>query len=344
MLPRREAAFWIAVLVGSLAFLWLFEAILLPFVVGMAIGYFLDPVVERLTHHGVSRAVSAGVIIVGSFAIGVTALVLLLPVLIQQLTALVQDLPGLLATARERIATSVAPLTDAFAPPLDHVATEAVDQAGRVVLGVIGQSLALVNVVSLLAITPLVSFYLLRDWPRIVAEIDGWLPRAHVDTIRQQARAIDEVLAGFARGSAIVCTLLAVFYAIALTLAGLDFGLVIGLIAGGLSFVPYLGFVVGLVSSVGMAMYQFWPEWSRVAIVLAIFFVGQWGSDYFLTPRLVGKRANLHPLWVLFSVFAGGAVFGFVGVLLAVPACAAIGVLVRFAIARYKASEIYLGP
>ena len=341
---RREAAFWITVLFGSLVFLWLFEAILLPFVVGMAIGYFLDPVVERLTRYGISRTVAAGTLIVGAFAIGVTALVLLVPVVIQQLTALVQDLPGLLATARERIATSLTPLTDAFAPPLDHVATQAVEQGGRAVLGVIGQGLALVNVVSLLAITPLVSFYLLRDWPRIVAEIDGWLPRAHAETIRQQARAIDEVLAGFARGSAIVCTLLATFYALALTLAGLDFGLVIGFIAGGLSFVPYLGFVVGLLSSVGMATYQFWPEWSRIAIVVAIFFIGQWGSDYFLTPRLVGTRANVHPLWILFSIFAGGAVFGFVGVLLAVPACAAIGVLVRFAIARYKTSQIYLGP
>jgi predicted PurR-regulated permease PerM len=341
---RREAAFWAAVLAGSLLFLWLFEAILLPFVVGMAIGYFLDPVVERLTRHGISRAVSAGAMIVGAFAIGVTALILLLPVVIQQLTALVQDLPSLLATARERIAALIAPLSGSFAPPLDEVATQAVEQGSRVVLGVIGQSLALVNVASLLAITPLVSFYLLRDWPRIVAEIDGWLPRAHAETIRQQARAIDDVLAGFARGAAIVCTLLAMFYAGALTLAGLDFGLVIGLVAGGLSFVPYLGFVVGLLSSVGMAAYQFWPEWIRIAIVLAIFFVGQWGSDYFLTPRLVGKRANVHPLWILFSVFAGGAVFGFVGVLLAVPACAAIGVLVRFAIARYKSSQIYLGP
>jgi predicted PurR-regulated permease PerM len=209
---------------------------------------------------------------------------------------------------------------------------------------VLGRGLALVNVASLLAITPLVSFYLLRDWPRIVGEIDGWLPRAHADTIRQQAQAIDEVLAGFARGSAIVCTLLATFYALALTLTGLDYGLVIGLVAGGLSFVPYLGFLVGLLSSVGMASYQFWPEWPRIAIVLAIFFAGQWGSDYFLTPRLVGKRANLHPLWILFGIFAGGAVFGFVGILLAVPACAAIGVLVRFAIARYKRSQIYLGP
>ena len=342
--PRREAAFWITLLLGSLVFLWLFDAILLPFVVGMAIGYFLDPVVERLTRYGISRAAAAGTLIAGAFAIGIAAIVLLLPVVIHQLTALVQDLPGLLATVRERIASSVTPFTDAFAPPLDQVATQAVEQGGRVALGVIGRGLALVNVASLLAITPLVSFYLLRDWPRIVAEIDGWLPRAHADTIRQQARAIDEVLAGFARGSAIVCTLLATFYAVALTLAGLDFGLVIGLVAGALSFVPYLGFLVGLLSSVGMATYQFWPVWGRIAIVLAIFFVGQWGSDYFLTPRLVGKRANVHPLWILFSVFAGGTVFGFVGVLLAVPACAAIGVLVRFAIARYKTSQIYLGP
>ncbi|HET9063045.1 MAG TPA: AI-2E family transporter, partial [Candidatus Binatia bacterium] len=283
-------------------------------------------------------------LIVGAFAIGVIVVLLLAPVLIQQITALIQDLPSLLATARERIAASVTPFTNAFAPPLDQLATQAVEQGGRVVLGVLGRGAALVNVASLLAITPLVSFYLLRDWPRIVDEIDDWLPRAHAETIRQQARAIDEVLAGFVRGSAIVCSLLAAFYAIALTIVGLDFGLVIGLVAGGLSFVPYLGFVVGLLSSVGMAVYQFWPEWIRIAVVLAIFFVGQWGTDYFLTPRLVGKRANVHPLWILFSVFAGGAVFGFVGVLLAVPACAAIGVLVRFAIARYKTSRIYLGP
>jgi len=342
--PRREAAFWIAVLVGSFVFLWLFEAILLPFVVGMAIGYLLDPLVDRLTRYGVSRTVSAGTLIVGAFAVGITVVLLLAPVVIQQITALIQDLPSFLATARERIAASVTPLTNAFAPPLDQFATQAVEQGGRVVLGMLGRGVALVNVASLLAITPLVSFYLLRDWPRIVAEIDGWLPRAHAETIRQQARAINDVLAGYARGSAIVCSLLAAFYAIALTIVGLDFGLVIGLVAGGLSFVPYLGFVVGLLSSVGMAVYQFWPEWIRIAVVLAIFFVGQWGTDYFLTPRLVGKRANVHPLWILFSVFAGGAVFGFVGVLLAVPACAAIGVLVRFAIARYKTSRIYLGP
>lgn len=343
MRPPREAAFWLAVLLGSLAFLWLFEAILLPFVVGMAIGYFLDPVVERLTRLGFTRATAAGGIILSAFALGVTALVFVVPLVVQQGSALVEHLPSLAAAARERIASLVAPMSAAFAPPLDEVVSQAAEHASRIAIGMLGHGLALVNLASLLAVTPLVSFYLLRDWPRIVADIDGWLPRAYAETIREQARAIDEVLAGFVRGAAIVCALLAAFYALALTLAGLDFGLVVGLVAGGLSFVPYLGFAIGLVASVGMAAYQFWPEWTRIAIVVAIFFAGQWGSDYYLTPRLVGKRANLHPLWILFSIFAGGAVFGFVGILLAVPACAAIGVLVRFAIARYKTSWIYLG-
>jgi predicted PurR-regulated permease PerM len=204
------------------------------------------------------------------------------------------------------------------------------------------QGLALVNVLSLLALTPLVAFYLLRDWPRVVADVDDWLPRRHAPVIREQARKIDAVLAGFARGAATVCIAQAIFYAVALTLAGLDFGLVIGLTAGAISFVPYLGALVGLVSSVGVAIYQFWPAWPRIALVAGIFFTGQILQDYVLAPRLIGTQIGLHPLWVIFAVLAGGVLFGFVGVLLAVPACAVIAVLVRFAIARYKESALYV--
>jgi predicted PurR-regulated permease PerM len=209
--------------------------------------------------------------------------------------------------------------------------------------GLIGRGVALVNVLGLLAVTPLVAFYLLRDWPKVIAEIDGWLPRSHADVVRAQAREADRVLAGFARGAALVCALLAVFYATALSLAGLDFGLLIGLVAGGLSFVPYLGALVGFVASVGMALIQFWPDWTRVALVAGIFVVGNVVSDYVVTPRVVGDRIGLHPLWVLFGFFAGGALFGFVGMLIAVPACAVIGVVARFAIGQYKASSYYLG-
>ncbi|HEX6131085.1 MAG TPA: AI-2E family transporter, partial [Actinomycetota bacterium] len=206
-----------------------------------------------------------------------------------------------------------------------------------------GQSLALVNLVGLLAVTPLVAFYLLRDWPAILAAMDGWLPRDHADVIRTQAREADRVLAGFARGAALVCTLLGVFYGVALSLVGLDFGLLIGLAAGALSFVPFLGTFVGFGASVGMAIVQFWPHWQRVAIVAAIFLGGNLLADYVVTPRLVGDRIGVHPLWVLFAVFAGGALFGFVGVLIAVPACALVGVLARFAIAQYQASGYYRG-
>jgi predicted PurR-regulated permease PerM len=349
---RQETAFWLGVL-GSLGLLlWLLSSVLLPFVVGMAIGYFLDPVVERLTGWGLSRAAAAGLLISASFTVGALALLLVLPPLIEQTLAVAQRLPDLMTAVHEWLrpfltrtlagmgTTSGGELAQAW----NAFVQRTVSSTAGLFAEVVSQGLALLNVVSLLAVTPLVAFYLLRDWPRIIAEIESWLPQAHAAAIREQARAIDTVLAGFARGAAIVCGVLSVFYAAALSVVGLDFGLVIGFSAGALSFVPYLGFIIGLVSSVGVALYQFWPHWVRVIVVLGIFLAGQVLGDYILTPRLVGERTGLHPLWVIFGVFAGGALFGFVGMLLSVPACAAIGVLARFALARYKESALYLGP
>lgn len=351
MTAQRETVFWLAVLGVFVWLVWLLSAVLLPFVVGMAIGYLLDPVVERLARRGLSRGSAAGLLIVGSFALGALGLLLVLPALIEQALDVSRRLPEVMAAVhdwlqpvleRTLIGVRSTPAGD-LSQPLSAVVDRAGSAVAALLANVVSQGLAIVNVLSLLAITPLVAFYLLRDWPLIVAEIDGWLPQAHAATIREQARQIDAVLAGFARGAAIVCGALSVFYAGALSLVRLDFALVIGVVAGGLSFVPYLGFVVGLVASVGVALWQFWPEWLRVALVLVIFLVGQVVSDYVLTPWLVGERTGLHPLWVIFGVFAGGALFGFVGMLLAVPACAAIGVLARFALARYKESETYRG-
>jgi len=352
MVPaRHELRFWGLVLGGVVVLLWLLREILLPFVLGMAIGYFLDPVVERLGRWGMGRAAAAGLLILASFAAGVIGLVLFVPPLIAQTIDLAHHVPDLIGAGRDRLApwleravagVRTTPAGD-LSKPLAQAAQQALGEIATMAGGLVTRGIALVNVLSLLAVTPLVAFYLLRDWPRIVAEVDGWLPRTHADTIRAQLRAMDDVLAGFARGSAIVCAVLAAFYALALSVVGLDFALVIGLTAGGVSFVPYLGFAVGLVSSVGVALYQFWPSWVHVAVVLGIFLAGQVVSDYVLTPQLMGDRVGLHPLWVLFAVFAGGALFGFVGLLLAVPACAMIGVLARFAVARYKASPMYLG-
>jgi predicted PurR-regulated permease PerM len=348
---RRDLGFWAVVLAGLLILLWLFSEILLPFVLGMAIAYVVDPLVVWLGRRGLSRGAAAGILIAGSFLAGVGALLLVGPIVFEQAGRFIDRLPELLG-ALYRVAVPpverlLARLGGGPRGEVPAVLAEAVHRLESMVAGraaaLFGRSLALVNLVGLLSVTPLVAFYLLRDWPKIIGAIDGWLPRGYAPIIRAQAREADRVLAGFARGAALVCALLGVFYALALTLVGLDFGLLIGLVAGALSFVPFLGTFVGFGSAVGMAIIQFWPEWQRVAVVAALFLGGNFVADYVVTPRLVGDRIGVHPLWILFGVFAGGALFGFVGVLIAVPACALIGVVARFAIAQYEASTYYRG-
>jgi predicted PurR-regulated permease PerM len=348
---RYEAGFWLALLAICAVAVWLLSPILLPFVLGMAIGYVVDPVVVRLERAGLSRAVAAGLLVGGSFLVGVAVLALVTPLIVGQIMDFAARLPAIASGLAARVGPFVQRWVVSAAaeqpPPITDAISEAAHRLGQVLAslaaGALGQGVALVNLAGLLAVTPLVAFYLLRDWPKVVAEIDSWLPRRHVETIRAQAREIDRVLAGFARGATIVCAASAAFYALALTLVGLDFGLVIGLVAGAVSFVPYLGATLGFVAAVGTALAQFWPAWTPVAIVAGIFVGGQIVQDYALTPWLVGDRTGLHPLWVLFGMLAGATVFGFVGLLAAVPACAAIGVLARFAIGQYKRSAIYRG-
>lgn len=345
MTARERLGFWVGLAAAGVLLLWLLADVLLPFVLGMAIGYLFDPVVARLERRGVRRSTTAAVLVLGSYAVGILAIVLLAPVVVDQATALAAQLPAVLEAALARARGVLARLGGGVGEALS--AGSAMERlAGPMAgfaKGLLGQGLAMLNVALLLAITPLVAFYLLRDWPKVVDEIDRSLPRAHADTIRAQAREIDRVLSGFVRGTAILCAFLAVFYAVALTVAGLDYGLVVGLVAGALSFVPYLGAAIGLAGSVGLALWQFWPSWTRVLLVAGIFAVGQVLQDYVLAPRLLGERVGLHPLWVIFAVLAGGTLFGFVGMLLAVPAVAAIGVLARFALDSYRRSELYRG-
>jgi predicted PurR-regulated permease PerM len=345
---QRQALFWTSILALFILLLWLLSSILVPFVLGMAIAYFLDPVAAWLQRRRLSRTVATLVILVAFYGVGLMLVLLLAPTIFEQIVGLVQRLPTYLSTVYAMLAPAVDWMVahvnlgaDAdLSKPL-QAAQSLVGPLGGVLNRVFERGLAVVNLLALLSITPLVAFYLLRDWPRIVAAIDNGLPRQHADTIRTQAREIDRVLAGFARGSATVCLILALFYGVALSLVGLDFGLTIGLTAGAVSFIPYVGTIFGLSTSLGVALFQFWPDWVMVVVVLAIFLGGQVVSDYVLTPRLVGEQVGLHPLWVIFGLFAGGALFGFVGMLIAVPACAVIGVLARFTIARYKESPLY---
>lgn len=350
MSPERRALFWFALLAVLVLALWALKSILLPFVLGMAVAYFLDPVADRLTALGVPRGLAASVIIVSFCGLGLLLLLLLLPTLIAQGTALAQALPVYLVTAIE----ALRPLAERLLERLNAGQPEGLSQPLSLMQGTAGiiggmintaleRGFALANSLALLALTPLVAFYLLRDWEKVVAAVDGWLPLEQADVIRAQLREIDRVLAGFARGTALVCLVLGSYYAVALSLAGLNFGLVVGLTAGFVSFIPYVGTAFGLVASVGLALFQFWPHWGSIVVVAVIFLLGQLVNDYVLVPRLVGQSVGLHPLWVMFGLFAGGALFGFVGLLIAVPLCAVVGVLTRFAIGRYKESPLYAG-
>jgi predicted PurR-regulated permease PerM len=342
--------FWIGGLVVFAVLVHLLATVLLPFVAGLAIAYLLDPVADRLEKWGAKRWLAATIIVGAFFVIVGGLLVLLFPLLQAQVVGLIALIPDAVDKLRAWAEPMIRHL-EADLPPetLKQLTAAAGSYAGAAIkwmTGLIGGlwkgGVAVFNVVSLVVITPVVAFYLLRDWNRIVERFDSYLPRDAAPTIRGQVQAIDATIAGFLRGQAGVCLVLAVWYAVALTVVGLKFGLLVGLGAGFISFIPYVGATVGLLVGVGIAVVQF-AAWPMVAVVAAVFVIGQTAESYVLTPRLVGDRIGLHPVWIIFALLAGGALFGFTGVLLAVPAAAVIGVLIRFGLGRYLESPLYKG-
>jgi len=350
MTRERQAAFWVFGLVVALVLVHLLSSILLPFVAGMAVAYFLDPVADWLEEHKFSRTLATTVTLLAFFVLVAALLALLFPLLQRQVVDLIRMVPGIVESLR----TEVLPLLErliADLPPetMDDIRNAAKDFAGKAVkwitdlaAGVWSGGVAFFNMLSLLVITPVVAFYLLRDWDLITAKIDSWLPRRPAPTIREQFLEIDRTLAAFVRGQSSVCLVLAIIYGVGLTMVGLKSGLLVGLGAGAISFIPYLGAATGLAVGLGIAVFQF-SDWVPIVIVAAIFLTGQTLESYVLTPRLVGDRVGLHPVWIIFALLAGGALFGFTGVLLAVPVAAVIGVLARFGIGRYLQSPLYHG-
>ena len=348
---RRQLRFWLISAIGLIGFLYLFSDILLPFVAGMVLAYFLDPVADRLERLGLSRVMATVVILIGFIVTLVLAFVILVPVLASQMAGFAAKLPEYL-TRLQTLVTSFDPkwLEQKFGVDAAGL-REGLNSAltsGLGLLTTVFQSLwnygkALVSVVSLFVITPVVAFYMLLDWDRMVGTVDKWVPRDHVETVRQIATDINTATAGFVRGQGTLCLVLGAMYAIGLTLTGLNFGILIGLFAGLISFIPYVGSLTGLVLALGVALVQFWPDWAMIVAVAGVFFVGQFIEGNILSPKLVGKSVGLHPVWLMFALFAFGALFGFVGLLIAVPAAAAIAVLVRFAISRYLESPLYKG-
>ena len=343
---KTQLRYWGIAAAVFLLLLWFLGDVLVPFVIGGAIAYFMDPVADRLESWGLSRGAATGVITVGAIAILVIIGLAVLPALIRQAVDLANLLPQLFKDLQGFLVEKFPQVLDddsQLRQTLNQVGEAAQSRALELVDTALSSALTVINIVVLMVITPVVAVYLLLDWDNMVARIDEMLPRDHVDTIRKLASDIDRTMAGFVRGMVSVCSILGVYYAIALMVVGLDFGLVVGFIAGALTFIPYLGALIGGALAVGLALFQFWGEWWMIVIVAVIFQVVQFVEGNFLTPNLVGSSVGLHPVWLLLALSVFGAIFGFIGLLVAVPVAAAIGVLVRFGIDQYKQSKLYTG-
>ncbi len=351
MNTNKQVLFWLLSFAAFVLFLSVFQNILLPFVAGMALAYLLDPIADYLEEHGFGRIWATVTILLLFLIIFVTALVVLLPILGRQLIAFLEYLPELAANLETL-------LRDALGPQLDRISNLSgqgqqidwgafVGQAANFVGGLLSSiwsgGQALISIIGLAVVTPVVAFYLLLDWDSMIERIDSWLPRDHQKTIRTLVSDMDAVVAGFVRGQVLMCIILGTFYALGLLLIGLKFGLLIGLTAGLISFIPYVGAIVGFGLSIGVALVQFWPDFFMIGAVLAVFVLGQFLEGNVLQPKLLGGSVGLHPVWLMFALFAFGSLLGFVGMLIAIPAAAVVGVLARFALKQYLASSLYAG-
>jgi predicted PurR-regulated permease PerM len=343
----------LGLLAAGLFLLWLFSAILTPFVLAACIAYFLDPVATRMARLGMGRGLAALLLVTGVMAAALLAILLLYPLIIGQVGTLLARLPSYIAGIGSALQEALAALEERLGPEavLDtRLRDLAVSQMGAILSFIgtsatrlIGGGYAIFSVFTLVVVTPVVAFYLLRDWPRIMGRMESWLPRRSAATLRQLAKDTDRVLSAWLRGQLLCCALLAVYYAIVLSAVGLELGLMVGLTAGFLTFIPYVGSMTGLAAAILLAMGQF-GTWAGVGVVAAVFVFGQVVEGYIIYPRLLADRVELHAVWVIFALFAGGVAFGALGVLLAVPMAAAVGVLARYWLRRYLESPLYLDP
>ncbi len=344
---RKQLKWWGITALAMVAFFWILGSALLPYIAGAAIAYFLDPLADRLEKMGFSRVWATVVICTITALAAVLVVLIVLPLLIDQLVGLAKTAPELVAQLQVWLGKTFPSLLvedSMLRRGLLSLQNLLKDQGLVLVNGVLNSSLAVVDFLILLVVTPVVSFYLLLDWDRLVAKIDTWLPREHLDTIRKLARDVDAVLAGFVRGQITVSTILGSFYAVSLVLIGLQFGAVIGLVAGLISFIPFVGSIIGGGLSIGVALFQFWDDPIWIGVVAAVFAIGQFVEGNILSPKLVGGSVGLHPVWLMFSLSAFGALLGFVGLLIAVPVSASIGVIGRFLMDQYMDGPLYKGP
>jgi predicted PurR-regulated permease PerM len=343
---RDQLKYWGVASIVVMVALWFIGDVLMPFILGSAIAYFLDPVADRLERLGLSRALATGVIAVMTLLIFVIMALLVIPTLVDQAINLTETAPDLFrrlyAVLIERF-PSILDDNSTLGSSINSIGATIQERGGQFLQTIFASLSSLINIIVLFVIVPVVAVYMLLDWDRMTSAVDNLLPRDHAPTIRRLAAEIDRTLASFVRGMGTVCLVLGTYYAITLMLVGLQFGLVVGFIAGLVTFIPYLGALLGGALAIGLALFQFWGDWVSIGLVAGIFVIGQVVEGNLLTPKLVGNSVGLHPVLLILSLSVFGTLFGFVGMLVAVPLAASIGVVVRFGSDQYQQSLLYQG-
>lgn len=349
---RTQLLIWVGFFAVTILMVWIFRPILLPFVIGLILAYLLNPLVGALERIHIGRPWATAIVLLAVIVIIFTIFIILVPPLVEQALGLLGRLPGYVGDLQELAQRIVPQLAEWLGPErmnqleasIAELAGRSVDFVGSLTATLATSGLNVINTIALLIITPVVAFYLLIDWDGMLRRVDDLLPRDYADEIRGVLNQIDRSMAGVIRGQGSVVLVLCIYYATALTTAGLNYGLAIGLIGGVLSFIPYVGFAVGFVLSMTVALVQFWPDqWLFVLIVFGVYMVGQFLEANVLYPKLVGQSIDINPVWLMFALFAFGLLFGFLGLLLAVPLTAIAGVLARYGLRKYQESSLYLG-
>jgi predicted PurR-regulated permease PerM len=341
-----QLRYYITALVVFAVFIWILGDTLLPLILGGAIAYCLDPLADRLERVGVSRLLATLIITVATILIFIVGALFIIPLLIGQAMALFNAAPEIANNFWIFLTTQFPDLLDdnsTIRQSLKSLGETIQSRGGDLINGVVASINSILNILIIIFIVPIVTFYLLLDWNNLISKVDQLVPRDHVTNVRYLGQQIDSTLASFIRGQGTVCTIQGVYYAIALMLAGLNYGIVVGFIAGIVSFIPYVGAVIGGGLAVGLALFQFWGDWIIIGAVALIFLIGQVLEGNFLTPKLVGNSVGLHPVWLILALSVFGGLFGFVGMLLAVPVAAIVGVITKFFLEKYKLGALYRG-
>lgn len=351
MVTRDKILTGVLIALLIIAFLYAVRGILFPFIIAFIIAYFLDPAADKLVSWGCSRGIATLLIMSFFFLIFIGGIVFIAPFLYKQVVEFAHALPDYIRYFNDTLVNPVLEITNDLDKDTIEKAQESLQDVSGSLLAffidliknIWSSGLALVNLISLIFITPIVTFYTLRDWDKMIEKIATLIPPKHRSITKKIAVDIDNTLAGYLRGQMNVCLILATFYGLCLTLLDLNFGLFIGVATGILSFIPYVGVAFGFFVGVLIAIFQFDTVY-QIALVAGVFIIGQVIEGNFITPKLIGNKVGLHPAWIIFGMLAGAVMFGFTGILLAIPVTAVIGVLIKHALYCYQYKLLDTNP